>query len=366
MKKNLPILVISSTEGHLSLANAMVSGLKSRGFTNVSLFVENTALKPYVLYYRYAPWLHQVVDIFLGKKLTVQITRKLFIPAYKSLVQRIEMEYKPKIVLSTNYALNQNFEALERSKNIPYLNMICDPRSYIRINVAQEAGTNLTFDTKQQAMITQDFPSVATEAIGWPVRPEFAPAKAVAAAKQALGADPNRFAALVVAGSEGMQRLQDTVRTIALQGKPMTLFVACGKNKLLLFSVKELAKEYSTSPVQIVPFGFTPSIAPYFQAADVVLGKAGPNMIFEAVACHKPFIATTSIAGQELGNLDLIKEFQIGFVEEDTKKAAELVVAMNQDPKIIEGLLPNIVKLANYNQGTIDRLVAVMEKVGKD
>ena len=146
----------------------------------------------------------------------------------------------------------------------------------------------------------------------------------------------------------------------------MTLFVACGKNKLLLFSVKELAKEYSTSPVQIVPFGFTPSIAPYFQAADVVLGKAGPNMIFEAVACHKPFIATTSIAGQELGNLDLIKEFQIGFVEEDTKKAAELVVAMNQDPKIIEGLLPNIVKLANYNQGTIDRLVAVMEKVGKD
>ena len=57
--------------------------------------------------------------------------------------------------------------------------------------------------------------------------------------------------------------------------------------------------------------------------ADLIIGKAGPNTIFETVAAKKPFIAITHIAGQEDCNLDLIKEYQLGFVEENAIKVVE-------------------------------------------
>ena len=113
----------------------------------------------------------------------------------------------------------------------------------------------------------------------------------------------------------------------------------------------------------MVALPFTQDIAAYFRAADVIMGKAGPNMLFEATACHKPFIATTSLKGQEEGNLQLIHEFGLGFVQTNPRKAAQIVVELAK-PRITGGDAAKNQKMAQYNAGAVGRLVALMEKSG--
>lgn len=359
--RSTPILLVSSSEGHLSLANAIKAGLRDRGFTSISLFVENSAVLPYRLYYRYAPWLHSLVSLILGSKFFLGLLRLLLTINYANLTKKIIKKHQPKIVIATNYAFNTTFEPLHRKRILKYFSVICDPRSYNLINVAQAGCFNLVFDDKQKTIIDHDFPHTQNLVTGWFVRPEFQPPTTVAGAKKAVGIDPNKFCALFVAGSEGMQRIQKTVRALAETETAMTILVACGRNKLLYQTIERLGQQLAHSPLSLEPLGFTLDIAPYFQAADVVVGKAGPNMIFEAIACHKPFIATTSLAGQEAGNLDLIKKLGIGFVETDTEKAAKLIVDLINSPEKITRLQPSIKKLAEYNRGAVDRLVEIID-----
>jgi len=59
---------------------------------------------------------------------------------------------------------------------------------------------------------------------------------------------------------------------------------------------------------------FIREIAPFIAAANVVMGKAGPNMLFEAVTLGKPFIATAYIPGQEHANLEFIRRHKLGWI----------------------------------------------------
>jgi UDP-N-acetylglucosamine:LPS N-acetylglucosamine transferase len=49
-------------------------------------------------------------------------------------------------------------------------------------------------------------------------------------------------------------------------------------------------------------------MAEVLSASDIVFGKAGPNFLFNVVACKKPFVAITHVGGQEDGNLDIIRK----------------------------------------------------------
>lgn len=360
LNRATPILIISSTEGHISLAKAIWAGLKQRGFLKVEIYIENSAILPYRLYYRYAPWLHQLVSYFLSSKKALIPLRLLLHLYYRNLTNKLIKKYQPTIVISTNYAFNYSFELLQRKKQLTYYTFICDPRSYFFINLAQPNGINLIFDTQQKNLIDQDFPQTINSVTGWFVRPEFKPTANINEAKNKIGIDPNQFCVLIVAGSEGMQRIQKTVKVLAETKTAMTILVACGRNQLLFKAIEQLGIQLSNSPVEIKPLGFIFEIAPYFQAADVVVGKAGPNMIFEATACHKPFFATTSLAGQEAGNLELIKELKIGFVETDINKAVKLIVDLVNNPEKITRLQPSIKKLAEFNQKSVDRLVKIL------
>lgn len=360
--RSTPILIVSSTEGHLSMAKAIELGLRAQGFTSLNLFVENSAVLPYRLYYRYAPKLHRLADLLLGSMKPVLLLRRLLKLKYAKIAQTMVGKYQPKIVISTNYAFNSSFEPLHLKGTLQYFTVICDPRSYNLINVAHDGCVNLAFDEKQLGVLSRDFPKAICVATGWFVRPEFKPPLSSSEAKKTIGINPEKFCALFVAGSEGMQRVQNTVKVLAETKTDMTVLVACGKNQLLFKTIERLGQQYADSAMHIKPFGFTLEIAPYFQAADIIVGKAGPNMIFEAVACHKPFIATTSLEGQELGNLDLIKELNIGFTETDSNKAAKLLVSLVNNSDKITALTPNITELAEFNRESVSRLVQLLDK----
>src|SRR5262249_382135 len=137
---------------------------------------------------------------------------------------------------------------------------------------------------------------------GWPVRRQFwdaAPASRAAILAR-LGLDRDRFTLFVQGGGEGSAGFARSIDA-ALAAAPDLIQI------ILAIGTKRSLPEQFEGAARVRTIPFTRDIAPFMAAADVVLGKAGPNTLFEAVMLGKPFIATTYIPGQEQANLAFIQ-----------------------------------------------------------
>lgn len=88
--------------------------------------------------------------------------------------------------------------------------------------------------------------------------------------------------------------------------------------------------------------GFVPNIDEYMSAADILVTKAGPGSIAEAMIKGLPCLLTSFVPGQEEGNVDFVTEARAGeFVDElDPWKVAEKVAEWFQDSGRRAMLLP--------------------------
>lgn len=138
-----------------------------------------------------------------------------------------------------------------------------------------------------------------------------------------LGLDPGVFTVFLQGGAEGSARLDTTVKNILASNKPIQIILAVGTNT-------QLAARFSgIDHLRVLPF--TKTIAPYIAAADLVIGKAGPNFITEAVMLEKPFLATAFIPGQETPNLAFIARHNLGWVCLQAHDQQQLISTLSRD-----------------------------------
>jgi len=144
--------------------------------------------------------------------------------------------------------------------------------------------------------------------------------------------------------------------------QPIQVIVACGSNQALYRSTEALQKiiDKSDNHSSLIPLKFTSKIHLYMQAADLVIGKAGPNMLFETVATETPFFAITHIAGQEDGNLDIIRDYNLGYVEENILKAQKILKQIINHPEQLDKFKTDILKLKKYNQQSKEKLLKII------
>ncbi|GHT69661.1 galactosyldiacylglycerol synthase [Spirochaetia bacterium] len=86
--------------------------------------------------------------------------------------------------------------------------------------------------------------------------------------------------------------------------------VVCGKNEEIR---QGLLKKYSRDKKKVHLFGFIEDFAPFLAEQDIVIIRASPNAILEALNLCKPIILSSVIYGQELGNIDFVVNNKIGF-----------------------------------------------------
>jgi UDP-N-acetylglucosamine:LPS N-acetylglucosamine transferase len=135
----------------------------------------------------------------------------------------------------------------------------------------------------------------------------------------------------------------------------------CGNNTGMLKAVqtlKAISEKIKGPTISGVPY--TNEMEKYLRAANLVIGKAGPNTMFESVATLTPFFAVSHISGQEDGNLGIIKKYKIGFVEERSTQAIKKIERIIKDPKTLTKLNKNIESLANYCRSADDRLFKLL------
>jgi 1,2-diacylglycerol 3-beta-galactosyltransferase len=142
--------------------------------------------------------------------------------------------------------------------------------------------------------------------------------------RRRLGLAEDRFTALVSSGADGSGGLDVRARAIAASGLPVGLAVICGRNRGARQRLAGL-RDAEGRPVPV--FGFVDNMADWMRAADVVVTKAGPGTISEALCSGLPMLLTWYIPGQERGNLEWVVDIGAGRY---VPRTAELVDALGE------------------------------------
>ena len=142
------------------------------------------------------------------------------------------------------------------------------------------------------------------------------------ALRRSLGLPTEEPVVLIAGGGEGVGSVEETVSALLASGLSCHLVVITGRNERLR---QRLAHRAAGSHVHVL--GFVTNMADWMHAADLLITKAGPNTIMEAVHCGLPLILTGAIPGQEEANLDYVRSRGLGIV---ATQPAEVVAAVKE------------------------------------
>jgi UDP-N-acetylglucosamine:LPS N-acetylglucosamine transferase len=346
--------IFTTREGHLSLAEKGKSVLDNLDFTTHQNEHGGSEFNLYTPFYQLFPTLWKIPYALHQNKKAINLLATYAKITYQDKVIKQLKEQQPSVVISTWFMLNNILAQANNQNSFKLINILSDPRTFATIGVHKEAY-NLVFDEKaQKQAIKLGIPKDKAIISGWFVRDRFEAPYNQIQVKRSLGLNPDRLTLLIVAGSEGTATVLKILPAFIGCPQAVDVIVACGSSKRLASTVRALSKIVSAttpqSQVSIYALGFTKEIHRYIQAADLVMGKAGPNLLFEAIACKTPFFAITHIAGQEDGNLDIIKEYKVGWVEEEPIRAIKLLKQILKNPKSLYKFESNIEKLAAHNK----------------
>jgi UDP-N-acetylglucosamine:LPS N-acetylglucosamine transferase len=160
------------------------------------------------------------------------------------------------------------------------------------------------------------------DVVGYPVRQAFLDPPTCDAARAELGLE-ERFTVLVSLGGEGVS---GDLRPLfePLLGEGAQIVVMTGRNS----SLKDRLAPFARQGVRVE--GFTERMAWFLAAADVVLGKAGPASVFEALAVGRPFVATAYTALNERAVVRFLETRALGSYAPQPADAVRRVLAFRE------------------------------------
>lgn len=143
------------------------------------------------------------------------------------------------------------------------------------------------------------------EVVGYPVQRSFLTAPPQAQARASLDLE-SRFTVLVSLGGEGIGAAAEaTLRHLAAV-PDWQIVVVCGRNAALR------ARLETWAPSHMRIEGFTERMAELLAASDVVVGKAGPASVYEALAVGRPVLVTGYAGLNEWGVVQMLEENGVG------------------------------------------------------
>lgn len=306
---------------------------------------------------RHAPWLWNTEYKLSDGNRRARVVHELIKPTFAIPILRAIHRVKPDLILSTYCIVTSEVRYAMRISQMqrPFAMLFSDPDNVHQLWLT-EKHTHAVFaptnETYAQA-VRSGFDPKLVHYTGWPVRKQFYHQWSGARTEilTSLGLNKDRFTVFLQGGAEGASRIAQTVENL-LETEGVQIILAAGTNQRL--------HRYFQNHENVYPLPFTREIAKYMAAADVVMGKAGPNMIFEAITLGKPFIATSYIPGQEEVNLEFIERHGLGWAALHKHEQAKLIEMLINSPDKIKEKLASVEKYRDQNlraTGTIPALI---------
>jgi 1,2-diacylglycerol 3-beta-galactosyltransferase len=174
----------------------------------------------------------------------------------------------------------------------------------------------------QDRAVTCGLPHHRVEVTGLPVKPCFVEAaqRDSGPVRQKLGLDPDGSVILLLSGADGVGPLFCLVKAIVDSGVKAELAVITGRNDALRRDIA--SRSWS---LLVHARGFVDNIHEWMLAADLLVTKAGPSTISEALVMGLPIVLSGALPGQERPNVDYVVENGAGVWAPTPHEAATAV-----------------------------------------
>lgn len=361
--KRTDVLQLSCVEGHQSIALAIDQSLQHKQIKTETLIEENYYYGIYKFFYRFRPrglrGFYNLLTHQSLQKFALNNIKKTFIKKTQNILEK----YQAKVIISSYLGFNPCLED-KTINTVPFFNIICNARTSHPMEISEQAIFNCVFDQKHAEIVKKQNKKARILQTGWFVRDSFEQDYDQKKIRKQLGLEQKKLTLFFVSGYEGTNSILNNILNIINLKKDCLVIVACGTNKSLYQSIKALETISSkfSKAVTLKTLTFIENVDEYMKAADIVIGKAGPNTTFESVATRTPFFATTHIAGQEDGMIEIIKDYQLGYAEENPQKAVKKIKEIIENPSCLDKFKPSLQYLADYNKNSKNILYSQLKK----
>ncbi|MCX6070407.1 MAG: glycosyltransferase [Chloroflexi bacterium] len=198
--------------------------------------------------------------------------------------------------------------------------------------------------------------------VGLPVAQRFCqPARDRVALRAELDWPRDGPVVLLMGGGEGMGPLFDVATSIARPGGAFALAIVCGRNRRLKEQLEAL-----DWPIPVRLYGFERRIPQMMQAADLLVTKAGPGTITEAINAGLPMVLYSRLPGQEDGNVSYVVSQGVGTWAPGHERAAASVHQWLEDPRGMQQAAAACRRIARPSAAMeIARMIAARLRVGQ-
>jgi len=260
-------------------------------------------------------------------------------------MERLLNAHPADVIVSTYHFANSSvLEALAHLKNdTPFITVVTDlvtappiwfdPRTTLCL-VPTSAAAELAL----RSSIDKD----KIKIIGMPVSKRFGPsATAKSKLKTALGWNPTLPAIIAMAGGEGIGSLDQIAENLSTLN--VTVVVITGKNTSLFERLNSTEAPYN---LNLKIYGFVSNIDEFMKAADLIITKAGPGTIVEALNSHLPLMIYSKLSGQEDGNVSYVTDNSAGVWQPKISEMANTVQDILANPSTLENMAKATTKIA--------------------
>jgi UDP-N-acetylglucosamine:LPS N-acetylglucosamine transferase len=280
------------------------------------------------------PFLIKIVDRILG------------ITILPKFVRYLERE-KPDLVVSTYFTFTHYLELLKRVGQLDAIAVVLNPEPFDSHYVwfSPIFDWSLVFSKKSgDEIIEKGIPQSTVRVFPFPIKPSYAPRRETKPAlrrKLRIGERP--FTVLFFFGAEGVGPVKKFLTTLIARGLSLQAIVICGRNERLRRDMEALAAG-PTGSIAIQVRGYVTNLAEYIAASDVVVGKSGPNQVFETLLQNRPMIISSFLANEK-ETTEWVKAQRVGWLTRSAEHLATLLGKLAARPDIIEEYQRNITRL---------------------
>ena len=335
--KKILYLFSDTGGGHRSAANALIKTVEEIMGDNAprqemtDVFASSNKLisllaNLYAPVIKYCPFLWGALYHVTNNKLSIVIMDKISDPFVSKKLQELIKEKNPDIIVSVHPVTNHiAAKAMKRiNHNVPLLTVVTDPVTFHRVWICPQVD-KIVLATEDAKTLCRKygFGLDNIEVLGFPIDPKFfktsSPKKKL---REELEVAPGKFTVLFMGGGEGGGNIYEFISELDKGGLDIQLIVIAGRNHLLKKKLEDNSSKFNF-PMKV--FGFTDQVADIMGASDLIITKAGPGTIIEAVSKHLPIILTSFLPGQEEGNVEYVLTMQLGDMVKDRKGIVQAV-----------------------------------------
>lgn len=288
-------------------------------FEEYSRFPLREAVKLYGPAIRYRPKLYGRVYRLSNTAQRFSAMETVSTPLIRNGLLRLITSVKPDVIVSVHPLLNHiTIRALKDVDfHIPFVTVVTDLVTAHNSWFARGADAYIVpTEYAREVALKQGIEPGRVHILGMPIDPKFTQTlESKQELRRKLGLEPGLPVVLLVGGGEGAMGLRSAVHAISHARLPVQLLIITGRNKHLYV---QLQRERSSLHIPARVFGFVQNMHEMMHASDVIVTKAGPGTICEALACNLPIILSGYVPGQEEGNVAYVEQNKVGILAYDS------------------------------------------------